>query len=297
MTALESAFDANIPAYLQGWGLFLALAGFGLLVGTLTGLFGVGGGFLITPLLSVGFGMPYALVIGSSLSFTIGTASSGMSRHVRLGNFEPRCTLILAATSMVAAVLGATLNQFLNGTLGPAQYRNMMDGLFVVLLAGVAWLVGRNRPPHRSGKSVLQRLRLPPYVDLPAARLRRVSLPGVCGVGLVVGLMTGMMGIGGGVLFMPLLVLVVGLGPHQAVGTSLGVVVFSAAAGTIKYGLDGNVNLWLVTALLASSVFGVQVGARICDRLHARGLRRYFAILVGLVAAAVGVRMAWSLLG
>ena len=295
MTALEAAFDWNIQAYLHGPALLGALAAFGLLVGVLTGLFGVGGGFLITPLLSVGFGMPYGVVIGSSLSFTIGTASSGMTRHMRLGNLEPRCTAILAGASMVASVLGASLNRFLNERLGAEHYRNVMDVLFVVLLVGIAWLVGRNRPPHQSGKSLLQRLPLPPRIDLPAAGLAGVSLPGLCLVGLVVGLANGMMGVGGGVLFMPLLVLVVGLGPHQAVGTSLGVVVFASIAGTIKYGLDGRVNLWIVMALLVSSVFGVQIGAWLCDRLGARHLRRYFAILVALVAAAVAARMALSL--
>ena len=296
MTALESVFDWNIPAYFGGPGLVLGLAVFGLIVGTLTGLFGVGGGFLITPLLSVAFGIPYGLVIGSSLSFTIGTASSGMSRHVRLGNFEPRCTVILAGASMVAAILGGMLNRFLSDTLGAIQYRNTLDGLFVVVLAMAAWLVGRNKAPHHSGKSLLQRLRLPPHIDLPAAGLRHVSLPGICLVGLAIGLMTGMMGIGGGVLFMPLLVLAVGLTPHQAVGTSLGVVVFGSMAGTIKYGLDGNVNLWIVMALLVSSVFGVQVGAWICHRLRARHLRRYFAILVALTAVTVAARMGLSLL-
>jgi len=295
MTALEAAFSWDIPGYLHGPALLAALAAFGLIVGMLTGLFGVGGGFLITPLLSVGFGIPYGLVIGSSLSFTIGTASSGASRHLRLGNLEPRCMAILAGASMAASVLGATLNRFLSARLGPVHYRHTMDVLFVVLLGGIAWLVGRDRPGHHSGKSLLQRVRLPPYLDLPAAGLERVSVPGLCLVGLAVGLANGMMGVGGGVLFMPLLVLVVGLTPHQAVGTSLGVVVFASTAGAIRYGLDGSVNLWIVMALLVSSVFGVQVGAWICHRLGARRLRRYFALLVGLVAAVVAVRMALAL--
>lgn len=297
MTPLEAAFDWNVEAYLHGPALLLALAAFGFLVGTLTGLFGVGGGFLITPMLSVAFGIPYGPAIGSSLSFTIGTASSGMSRHVRLGNVEPRCIAILAATSMAAAVGGAALNKLLQETLGPANYRNVMDALYVVLLSLTAWLVGRSKPPHPSGKSLLQRLPLPPYIDLRAAKLTSVSVPGVCVVGGLIGLAAGMMGIGGGVLFMPLLILVVGLGPHQAVGTSLGVIVFSSTAGTIKYGLEGQVNLWIVMSLLASSVFGVQVGAAICHRLRAQRLRRYFAVLVALITAGVAARLTCSLVG
>ena len=295
MSDLQALFDMDIGAYLQGPALLAALVGFGLLVGTLTGLFGVGGAFLLTPLLNVGFGIPYPLAIGSGLSFTIGTSSSGMRRHVRLDNFEPRSMFILAGASMAAAVLGGVLNKALDVSLGRYNYTLMMHALFVAVLILTAWVVWRNKPQHPSGKSPLQRLRLPPHIDLPAAGLKAVSVPGLCAVGILIGIMKGMMGIGGGVLFMPLLILVVGMTPHRAVGTSLGVVVFSSIAGTIKYGLDQNVNLWIVMSLLISSVLGVQLGAWICHQLHAGRLRRYFAALVLLVAVAVAARMAYQL--
>jgi hypothetical protein len=297
VTELPALFDWNIPgAYLQGPALAAALAAFGLVVGVLTGLFGVGGGFMITPLLSIGFGIRYDLVIGSSLSFTIGTASSGMSRHMRLGNFEPRATLILALASMAGALAGGTLNDAVQAALGAGQYSNVIDTLYVALLTLTAWVVARESTPHPTGKTLLQRLPLGPRVDLPTAKLTGVSLPGLLLVGLAIGLLSGMLGIGGGVLFMPLLVVALGLTPHQAVGTSLGVVVFGATAGTIKYGLAGKVNLVIVMALLVSSVFGVQLGAWICHRLHATHLRRYFALLVALVAVVVAVRLGASLL-
>jgi hypothetical protein len=136
---------------------------------------------------------------------------------------------------------------------------------------------------------------LPPYINLPTAELDRVSLMGLFLVGATIGLMKGMLGIGGGVLLMPLLILVVGLSAHQAVGTSLGVVVFSSIAGTIEYARKGNVNLWIVLALLISSVFGVQIGAYICHKLHADRLQKYFAVLVALVAVMVAVRLVWTL--
>ncbi|MHC4294639.1 MAG: sulfite exporter TauE/SafE family protein [Planctomycetota bacterium] len=296
MSAMEIIFDLNIQAHVQGAALLLSLVGFGFIVGTLTGLFGVGGAFLITPLLNAVFGIPYPLAIGSSLSYTIGVSSSGMVRHIRLGNFELRSTLILAGTSMIGAVLGATLNRYLQGELGPNRYTLTMDVLFFALLVLTAFMVGRSNNEHRSSKHLLQRLPLPPRIDLPGAELTRVSIPGLCLVGIMVGVMKGMMGIGGGVLFVPLLILVVGLSAHQAVGTSLGVVLFSSIAGAIKYGLDGNVNLWIVMALLVSSVFGVQLGAWICHHLHAPKLRRYFAVLVLLVATALAVRIGRALL-
>ncbi len=296
MSAVEAIFDLDIQSYLQGPGLMGALVGFGLIVGALTGLFGVGGAFLITPLLHTAFGIPYPLAIGSSLSYTIGVASSGMMRHVRLRNFELRSMIVLAPTSMVGAVLGAILNCFLQGKLGQDRYTLMMNVLFLLLLTATAYLIGRPNIKHHSGKSVLQRLPLPPYVNLPLAEPTRVSLPGLCALGMFVGVMKGMMGIGGGVLFVPLLILGVGLTAHQAVGTSLGVVVFSSIAGAIKYGLNGDVNLWIVMSLLVSSVIGVQLGAWICSRLRGRRLRRYFAILVLLIATVLAVQVAQGLL-
>jgi len=296
MSPMEALFNLNIDGYLQGPLLLAALAGFGLVVGFLTGLFGVGGAFAVTPLLNVGFGIPYGLAIGSSLSFTVGTSCSGLRRHVRLGNFEPRSTIILAVGSVVGAVLGATLNRSCYLALGRQRYTLTMHGLFVVLLVLTAWLVGRKNTGRPAGPSPLQRLPLGPRMDLPAANLSAVSVPGLCILGVAVGITTGMMGIGGGVLFVPLLILALGLGPHQAVGTSLGVVVFGSMAGTIKYSLNGNVNLWIVMSLLVSSVVGVQIGAWLCQRLDAARLRRYLAILIVLVALAVATRLTHCLL-
>ncbi len=83
---------------------------------------------------------------------------------------------------------------------------------------------------------------------------------------------------------MPLLMIVVGLTAHQAVGTSLGIVVFGSVAGTIKHGLAGNVSLVVAMALLVGSSLGVQAGVAVCQRWRARRLRRAFALLALLVA-------------
>ena len=296
MTETFHLFSTDIGATIGGPALVGALMGLGLFVGFLTGLFGVGGGFLITPMLNVAFGIPYPLAIGSDLTYTIGSSSSGVKRHVRMGNFEPRSMLILATCSMIGAAAGSTLNSSVHSALGAHKYRLVMHGLFVVMLVTTAWLVGRQRPSLRRRRSLLQRITLPPYISLPAAGLRRVSAPGICIIGLCIGLITGMMGVGGGVLYVPLLILVVGLTPHQAVGTSLGVVVFSSISGAVMYGMESKVSLWIVMSLLVSSVFGVQLGAWVCDRLHAQKLRRWFAVLVLLVATAVGVRLVYGLL-
>jgi len=288
----------DIDAYLTGLPLLVGLAALGLVIGMLSGLFGVGGGFMVVPLLKLVFGIDYTLAVGSSLSFTIGTSACGMLRHMRLGNVELKTTLLMSGGTVFGAILGADLHEFLKNSLGaadPKHFTLLMHGLFVIVLLVTAWMVLRSHDD--ADRPLLSRLPLPPYVDLPNAELSRVSLFGLCLLGMSIGIFTGLLGIGGGVLFVPALMVIVGLRVHQAVGTSLGIVLFGSIAGTTKHALLGNVNLWIVMSLLAGSVVGVQIGAWACQTLRARPLRKWFALLVILVAAVLAadfVRKAWG---
>ncbi len=273
----------SVSPHLSGLVLGAALAALGLVVGVLTGLFGVGGAFLVTPLLNLLFGIDYRVAVASGLCFTIGSSAAGASRHLRMRNVEWRSTGLMAIGAVGGAVGGAFLNDFLDHRFGTGEsetYTLIMHGLYIVLLVATAAMLLRRRPADRSGRSLLQRLRLGPDVDLPGADLMGVSIAGVVGVGLAIGIMSGLMGIGGGIFMMPLLLLVVGLRPHVAVGTSLGVIVFGSISGTIKYGLAGDVNLWVAMALLVGSTVGIQIGAWTCGKIGGRRLTRYFAILV-----------------
>lgn len=278
----------SVSEHLSGLPLAAALAGLGLVVGVLTGLFGVGGAFLVTPLLKVLFGIDYRVAVASGLCFTIGSSAAGASRHLRLQNVEWRSTGLMAIGAVTGAVGGACLNDLLEHRFGTGEsetYTLIMDGLYIVLLAATAAMLLRPSATERTGPSLLQRVRLGPRIDLRSAELVGVSIAGVVAVGLIIGLMKGLMGIGGGIFLMPLLVLVVGLRPHLAVGTSLGVVVFSSIAGTVKYGLAGDVNLWVAMALLVGSTVGIQIGAWVCSKIGGRRLTRYFVILVLAVVA------------
>ena len=293
MKELLEIFSLDIPAYLQGPALMAALAGLGLFIGILTGLFGVGGGFLINPLLIVLMGLPETLVVGSSLSFTIGTGTAGAASHWRLKNVDLKTAMYLIGGALGGCVLGVLVHLDLKQVFGPAKFRMVFLTLYLVMLLVTAWVVARGPGRHKSGKPLVQRMRLGPHTDLPAAGLVHVSVPGLILVGFVIGLLKGLLGIGGGVLFMPLLLIVVGLSVHQAIGTSLAVVVFSSIVGTIMYGAGGKVNLTLVMTLLVGSTIGVQIGAYLCQRLHAARLQRYFVVVVLLAAVLVAADLAW----
>jgi hypothetical protein len=134
---------------------------------------------------------------------------------------------------------------------------------------------------------LLARLPGRPRITIRATGINNISLPGLCALGLLIGIVKGLLGIGGGVLFMPAMLLVIGLTIHQAIGTSLGVVLFSSIAGAVIYGRTGQASLWIVVPLLAGSLSGVQAGVWLSRRLNAGHLKKYFSILIVLVILAI----------
>lgn len=298
MTGLEELLGlGGVDAVLSGAALVAALAGLGLLVGIASGMFGVGGAFLMTPMLATIFRIDYTLAVGSGLCCIIGTSASGLARHRRLGNVAGRAVMLLGAGSVVGVLLGDMLHDAMKAWLG-ADFTQVMHGLYIALLLTAAWLVARGPVTGHADKHFLQRLPVGPRVDLPRANLRHVSVPGLAGIGLLAGLLAGTMGTGGGVIIVPILIVLVGLTPHLAVGTSLGVILPTAIVGVVKKGMgEGKVSLAIAMSLLVGSTIGVQIGAYICHRLHADRLRRYFAVLVLAVAAVVAARLVSELTG
>jgi len=296
MNELLEVFSLNFDANLQGPVLLVALAVIGLTVGILTGLFGVGGAFLINPILIVLMGMQETLVVGSSLTFTIGAAASGAARHWRMKNVEVKTMLILIVGALPAVLVGQLVHVAMRDALGPAFFAAVFRALYLAVLLVTAWAVYADTGRQVSGKSPLQRMPLGPRVDLSGGDLKHVSLPGLLLVGGGIGVANGLLGIGGGVLLVPLLLTVVGLKAHLAVGTSLGVAGLGSIFGTVLYGRIGNVNLLLVMMLLVGSAFGVQIGAWICQQMHAKKLQRYFACVVLLAVALVAADLAKKLI-
>ena len=120
--------------------------------------------------------------------------------------------------------------------------------------------------------------------------LRTLKAASIAGIGLGAGILSGLLGVGGGFILVPAMVYLIGLSQHEAHGTSLAVMMFIVILGAVTYGSNGQVD-WLVAVELAiGGVFGAMIGARLCSRIHAKHLRRYFGLLLILVA----VRMIWD---
>lgn len=265
--------------------LFLIeLAVLGLGVGFLTGLFGVGGGFIVTPVMISILGIDPTVAVGSSLGFTLGASALGLRRHWRAGNFESRTSWLVGAGATAGTFVGYFLHQLMS-TITGAKFDWFISFAFVVLLFAIALIIGFTADRVTESKSLLSRLRLPPYIAIPKIGVMQMSVTGLLAAGLLTGTLSGFFGIGGGIVLMPILILVVGLTPHLAVGTSLGTILLSSAVGCALYAIgSGTVDLGIVATLIMGSWFGTILGAKLCRRLHAEHLHRLFAIVVALTA-------------
>jgi hypothetical protein len=269
----------------------------GLVIGLLSGFFGVGGGFLLTPTLNIILGIPYNIAVGSGLSQMIGTAASGLRRHHKLGNISYKLGLTMLGGNILGVLIGTRL---LNGLKSMAQVRigsltlNALDltlnALFALLLLAIGVMMGLEaRRALREEKEAEPRMRFkgfPPRISVGTAGEIEISIPMVLIAGFIIGVMTGLLGIGGGVVIMPIFVYLLGVPTRMAVGTSLFLVLCSALIGTTGHALSGNVSLSLVIYTMVGSTAGAQVGALLTEKVRAQRIRGYFS-MVTLAAAGM----------
>ncbi len=138
---------------------------------------------------------------------------------------------------------------------------------------------------------LITRVRIPPYIDLPSVQLKQVSVPMMCYVGFVLGLVSGAMGIGGGVLFMPVLLYGFGLSARNAAGTGILLLLVTVIAGTFEQAQHGYVSLKLAMTILMGSSVGSQLGALTTHYLPNRYLRLILMLLIFVVIGMIG----WNL--
>jgi uncharacterized membrane protein YfcA len=283
----------------------------GLVVGFIAGMFGMGGGFLLTPTLMYGFGVPASIAVGSALCQTCGTSIASFLRYRHLKRGEPRIDLVMLGGSLLGVDAGTRILGYLNhlgrwrighGAAVPAV-QVVLDVLFILLLSCTAlfilrdvWQTRRQLQPRGDVTvpgPLVTRIRIPPYIDLPNVQLTQVSVPMMCYLGFVLGVASGTMGIGGGVLFTPILLYGFGLSARNAAGTGILLLFFTVTLGTFEQALHGYVSLKLAMVILAGSSLGTQLGAITTHTLPNRSLRFILMLLIVAVIAVVG----WNLSG
>lgn len=283
-----------------------ALVVVGLCVGFFAGMFGVGGGFLLTPVLMYVFGVPAPVAVGSALSQKCGTSIASFLKYRKLKRGEPRVDFIMIGGSLIGVDAGTRLLRYLSklpplvlptGQRAPA-INVVLDLLFFVLLGFTAVFIFREAWRAKSDGvfrddttipgPLVTKVRIPPYVDLPNVGLDQVSVPMLCYLGFVLGVASGVMGIGGGVIFLPILMYGLGLSARNAAGTGVLLLFCTVAVGTVEQALQGYVAIKLAMAILIGSSVGSQLGALTTNRLPNRVLRLLFAALVAATALLIG---------
>jgi len=270
----------------------LLLVGVGSLVGFLSGLLGVGGGFLMTPILIM-IGIPATVAAASDSCQIVAASSSGLAAHFRLGNVDVKMGLVLLAGGISGASVGVEVIKWLR-QIGDAAV--LIDITYVVMLTLIGGLMlaqslrtlSRGRALRNHSKSVRPLAfgrRLPLQMEFRRSGVRHcVFVPFLlCSA---VGFLAAIMGVGGGFIMLPMMVYVLGMPAHVAVGTSLFQILFMSSGITIEQAsLNHTVDVVLALTLALGSTIGAQFGAAASKRLRGEQLVIILAILALLVAA------------
>lgn len=246
----------------------------GALVGLILGLLGGGGSVLAIPLLTYGLDLQPKAAIVTSL-WVVGIAALVASLvHARAGNVRYRIALAFGLIGGVGAALGAQLARLLPGAAQLILFAGVM------LIAGVR-MIRSPAPDEESGEA-----------SLP---ISSVWTPTIGLAALATGVVTGVVGVGGGFLIVPSLVFLVGLPMRQAIGTSLAVIVLNAVGGSLGYGTYIEVDLSTALPFVFGAGLAGALGSLLGQRVSPRKLRTAFGVGVVVLAIGMGARESWAL--
>ena len=234
----------------------------GFVIGLALGLLGGGGSILTVPALVYLVGQSPQAAVTTSLAIVGTNSVFGAMFHMRGGTLNWRVALLFGGVGMIVAYLSAGIS------------KNLPAALLMVLFAMLMLLIG---------VMMLFQKRSVPEPELIAAEPEHPRLWMVLASGAAVGLLTGILGVGGGFLIVPALVMLLGLPIAQAVGTSLAVIAANSLAGLLGH-LGGPIDLWVTVLFAAAGINGTFVGARLAKRVPAHRIRQAFAVMVIVLA-------------
>lgn len=266
----------------------LVLPAAGFFVGIIAAIAGVGGGIVIVPLLAVLFRFLPQHAVGTSLASIIFTALASTLSYARQKRIFYRTGLLLAITTVPGAYVGA----YLTTVISP-RHLGLIFGLFLLLISLRMMLARKQRRAMFAEEAASRALLAPDSLPLPSGmtdaelvRTARVVVPGV-GLSFFSGLASGFLGIGGGVLGVPVMNLVMHIPIHFATATSMFTMIFTSAAGVAKHALAGHVHWGPALLLALGTMFGARVGADASRRIPGSTL----SLIFGLLLAAVSLQM------
>ena len=269
--------DVSVNAFL--------LLGLGGIVGILSGMFGVGGGFLLTPLLFF-IGIPPSVAVATGANQIVASSISGVLAHLKRKTVDLRMGTVLLLGGLVGAGVGVTI---FNALKKLGQVDLLVTLCYVVFLGIIGGLMAiegwralsktkRGVKPARKKHTTVQRW--PLKVRFRTSGLYISIIPPVL-VGVSVGILSAVMGVGGGFIMVPAMIYQLGMPTKVVIGTSLFQIIFVAAFTTLLHAVTNHtVDVMLALLLILGGVFGAQLGTRIGTRLKAEQLRLLLASLV-----------------
>ncbi len=274
---------------------FFVILGLGGMTGVLAGMFGIGGGFLLTPFL-IFIGVPPAVSVATSANQIIASSVSGFLAHRRRENVDFKMGMFLLGGGFVGSTLGVELFRWLK----QAGHIDIVISVFYVVFLGAVGLmmaadslrtilhITRKQSTDAAPKLAA---RLPLQVHFPRSKLTVSAIMPVA-IGLAIGIMVSLMGIGGGFFLIPAMIYILGMPAAVVVGTSLFQMIFITANVTFLQAVTTQtVDVLLAVLLLTGSVVGAQIGSKIGAKIPADRLRALLAALVLAVALKLAIDM------
>ena len=265
-----------------------------LLVGVLSGLFGVGGGFLMTPFL-IFMGIPPAYAVPNEVNNILATSVSGSLTHYFKNTLDYKMGSMIVVGGVFGTLLGITTFTYFS-EIGKISLIISLLYMYLLAIVGTLMIIEGVKEVDQARKKIIIKKKLhqhnwlqglPLRMRFQKSKLYESALTPIL-LGLIVGFVAAMMGIGGAFLMVPAMIYIVGMPVKLIPGTSLFVTIFISAIVTVLHAFNyGSIDLTLVIPLILGSIFGVQLGQKFGQYLNSSHLKTLFAMLLCTVAVAI----------
>ena len=263
-------------------------------VGILSGLFGVGGGFLMTPFL-IFLGIPPVYAVPNEANNILGTSISGSTTHYLKGTLDYKMGLMIVIGGAAGTVIGIyTFSYFQD--IGKINIVISLSYMYILAIIGTLMLVQGVSEIDRARKKIVIRKKLhshywihglPLRMKFKKSKLYESAFTPIL-IGLIVGFIAAIMGIGGAFILVPAMIYIIGMPTKLIPGTSLFVTIFVSAIVTVLHAFNyGTIDLILVTVLILGSILGVQFGQKISEKVDSSEFKTILAVLLLLVGIAI----------
>jgi len=264
------------------------------LVGVLSGLFGVGGGFLMTPFL-IFLGVPPAYAVANEANNILATSVSGSTTHWLKNTLDYKMGFMIVIGGSLGTALGIYTFSYFKG-IGKIDTVISLAYMYILAIIGTLMLVESLGEIDKAKKNVVERKKLhvhywihglPFRMRFPKSKLYESIFTPII-IGLVVGFIAAIMGIGGAFILVPAMIYLIKMPTRLVPGTSLFVTIFVSVIVTFLHSINyGSIDLMLVLLLVVGSIIGVQVGQKLGEQIDSSGLKALLAILLLIVGIAI----------